>query len=137
MAVMHDRHPQPFHLVVTGEAEAWRSALDKIIGQQWLTTTPVTNDHELVSVVRSGRADAAVLGDSAELGLDAMQLLRLVRRINALLPVVVILGSVDRRRLEDAMRLTAFSVVSRPLQLEELLRQVQRMMVRMNRMLRE
>ena len=38
--------------------------------------------------------------------------------------------------LEDALQLAAFSVVCRPLALEELLRQIQRMMMRIDRALR-
>jgi response regulator of citrate/malate metabolism len=50
--------------------------------------------------------------------------------------VVVVTAHRDRRWLEHALRLAAFSVVVRPLQLEELLRQIQRMMFRIDEMLR-
>jgi len=50
--------------------------------------------------------------------------------------VVVLTTRTDRRWLEDALRLTAFSVVIKPLGLEELLRQIQRMMHRLDEMLR-
>ena len=51
--------------------------------------------------------------------------------------MVVVTAHTERRWLEDALRLTAFSVVVRPLELEELLRQIQRMMARLEQMLRE
>ena len=136
MPATRDRQRSPLHLVVTGEAVSWRPALERIVGPRWLATRKVSSDRELIDVVRAGQADAAVLSDSPEVGLDALQMLRLVRRVNAVLPVVVVTARADRRRLEDALRLAAFSVISRPVQLEELLRQIQRMMIRLDRRIR-
>jgi DNA-binding NtrC family response regulator len=132
---LHQRR-HPFGLVVTGQAEIWQDALRQIVGPQWLRTYQVRGGDELLQVVQSGLADAAVLDDSAQLGLDVMQILRMIRRLSANLPVVVVTQQVDRRTLENALRLAAFSVVSQPLELEELLRQIRRMMVRLDQMLR-
>jgi len=127
----------PLGLVVTGEAELWTSALEKIVGPRWLRTYDVASDRELLDVVESGRADAAVLDDSARWSVDVLGLLRMVRRLDAALPVVVVTTRRDRRYLEHALRLAAFSVVVRPLELEELLRQIQRIMLRLDAVLRD
>lgn len=128
---------KPLGLVVTGQAEYWLDALEQIVGPRLLVTYKVDSGDELLDVVRSGSVDAAVLDDSAQWSLDVLVLLRMIRRLNSLLPVVVVTEHRERRWLEDALRLTAFSVVTRPLALEELLRQIQRMMVRIDTMLRE
>ncbi|MCL2701273.1 MAG: response regulator [Phycisphaerae bacterium] len=126
----------PFGLVVTGEAQSWQPALEQIVGREWLITYRVQGRDELLQVVQAGVADAAVLDDTAEMGMDAMQMLRLIRRLDAMLPVVIVSGQVDRRFMENALKLAAFSVVQRPLELEELLRQLSRMMQRLDEMLR-
>lgn len=126
----------PFSLVVTGEAEVWRRALETIIGPQWLRTHEVQGDRELLEVVQSGQVDAAVLDEDANWAVDVMALLRQIRRLNTMLPVVVVTRRTDRHWLETALALTAFSVVAKPLELEELLRQIRRMMIRLDRMLR-
>jgi len=125
----------PFNLVVTGEAESWLPALEQIVSTQYLLARRVQGDRELLDVVTAGVADAAVLDDAADWRLDVLQLLRMIRRVNTTLPVVVVTGQRDRHWLEDALRLAAFSVVTRPLELEELLRQIQRMMGRLDDML--
>jgi DNA-binding NtrC family response regulator len=107
------------------------------VGTEYLVPRPVSDDRELLDIVGSGEADAAVLDDAAQWRLDALQLLRMIRRVNLTLPVVVVTGRRDRHWLEDALRLTAFSVVIRPLELEELLRQIARMMRRLDEMLRQ
>ncbi|MGC9453300.1 MAG: response regulator [Phycisphaerae bacterium] len=130
----HNR--KPFGLVVTGEAETWREVVEQIVGADMLTTYPVTGDRELLNVVESGRVDAAVLDDDAGWVHDVLQLLRMIRRFDTALPVVVVTTRRERRYLENALRLAAFSVVSKPLELEELLRQIQRMMDRLEATLR-
>jgi len=111
-------------------------ALETIIGPQLLKPVQVDSDRELLDVVRSGHADAAVLDDEARWSVDVLKLLRMIRRLDQELPVVVVTKRRDRRLLEDALRLTAFSVMVKPLALEELLRQIQRMMARIDRTFR-
>ena len=137
MVTTRNRNRIPLNLVVTGEAESWLPALEQIVSPQFVLARRVDDDRELLEVVESGGADAAVLDDAADWRLDVLQLLRMIRRVNHTLPVVVVTGRRDRHWLEDALRLAAFSVVTRPLELEELLRQIQRMMRRLDQMLRD
>jgi len=134
VAAVTDRR-QPLGLVITGEVEFWQSALEQIVGPSLLTTYRVRDDQELLEVVGSGLVDAAVL-DDIEGMIDVLQMLRMIRRLNAMLPVVIVTRRSDRRVLETALRLAAFSVVSKPLELEPLLRQIQRIMERLDLMLR-
>jgi DNA-binding NtrC family response regulator len=127
----------PMGLLVTGEAQWWLPALETIIGPQLLKPVKVDSDRELLDVVRAGGVDAAVLDDEAQWSVDVLKLLRMIRRLDQELPVVVVTKRRDRRLLADALRLTAFSVVVKPLALEELLRQIQRMMARIDRALRD
>ena len=131
------RSKGPFHLVVSGEAETWLPSLRQIVGPEYLTTYPVDSDRQLLQVVQSGVADAAVLDEAARWSMDVIHLLRMIRRVNAVLPVVVVTSRSDRRLLQETLHLAAFSVVTRPLALEELLRQIHRMMVHLDRMLRQ
>jgi DNA-binding NtrC family response regulator len=137
MVAATNQRSSPFGLVVTGEANTWQQALDQIVGPEWLTTLPVESDRQLLEVVRSGAAQAAVLDEEAPWELDVLQVLRMIRRLDAAFPVVVVTRRTDRRWLQDALRLAAFSVVVKPLELEALLRQIQRMMVRLDQMLRD
>ena len=127
----------PLELVVTGEAESWLPALGKIVGPRWRRTRRVRNDHELLEVVRFGQADAAVLDDERPWDIDMLRLMRRIRRLDAALPVVLVTHHTDRRWLEDALRLRVYSVVVKPLELEQLLQQIHGIMLRLRRVLRE
>ncbi|MFW6061826.1 MAG: hypothetical protein ACOC93_03365 [Planctomycetota bacterium] len=136
MVAAADQHKPPFGLVLTGEAESWMPALQQIVGPD-LVPYRVQGERELLEVVEAGLADAAVLDEEAEQDIPVLQVLRMIRRMDAMLPVVIVTRRRDRRWLEDALRLAAFSVVAKPLELESLLRQVQRLMVRLEVALRE
>lgn len=136
MVAALNHRKMPLNLVVTGEAELWQTALDQIVGPRWLATRRVRHGEELIRMVEAGLADAAVLDDQSDLGVDVLQVLRMIRRLDSALPVVLITTRSDRRWLEHALRLAAFSVVVRPLELESLLRQIHRIMDRLDAMLR-
>jgi DNA-binding NtrC family response regulator len=126
----------PFNLVVNGEAGEYLDALGRIVGRGLLVAHPVRTDTEVLQLVQAGVPDAVVL-DEAATQVEALRLLRMIRRLNQQLLVVLLTSHNDRRWLEEALRLTAFSVVLKPLRLEELLAQVHRMMVRLDAALRE
>jgi DNA-binding NtrC family response regulator len=125
----------PFGLAVSGEAIDYVDALQQIVGPRWLETYRVDSDGEVLELVREGVPDAMVLDDDA-IEVDTLKLLRTIRQVNQALLVVLVTGRADRRWLEEALRLAAFSVVVKPLRLEELLVQIHRMMVRMDAVLR-
>ncbi|MCY2928467.1 MAG: response regulator [Planctomycetota bacterium] len=137
MVARANQFDRPLNLVVTGEVEGWLPALEQIVGPRWLIARKVNSDSELLDVVRRRAVDAAVLDEEAPWSIDLLQLLRMVRRLDQELPVVMLTARSDRRWLETALALTAFSVVAKPLALEELLRQIQRIAFRLDRMLRE
>jgi len=128
---------QPFRLIVTGESRSWLQALDAIVGPRWVAPCQVNSDRELLDVVQGQQADAVVLDDAVEWALDVLRILRLIRRADARLPVVVVTRHRDRQHLQAMLDLRAYSVLGRPVELEQLLRQIHGMMLQMNRMLRE
>lgn len=133
---IQDDHVNPLGLVVSGEAGEYADALSLIVGPQLLMTYKVDSDGEVISLVQAGLADAVVL-DEAVAEIDVMSLLRMIRRLNESLLVVLLARNPDSRRLEEALSLAAFSVVIKPLRLEELLVQIHRMMVRLNTNIRK
>ena len=65
MVAATNQRDKPLNLVVTGEAETWLPALEMIVGPRWLEAYQVSDDRDLMKVVESGMADAAVLDPEA------------------------------------------------------------------------
>jgi len=136
MVVTRYKTKRPFRLVVTGEAESWLPALTQLISSRYVQPYKVNGDQELISIVKAHQTDAAVLDDQVDWGVDILRVLRMIRRLDADLPVVVVTGHRDRRYLQSALELRAYSVVGRPLALEQLLQQIHGMMAHLERVLR-
>ena len=135
VARLHHDGASPFGLVVSGEAVEYVEVLRHIVGPRWLETYRASSDGEVLHLVREGVGHAVLLDDDA-IEVDTLKLLRSIRRLNQALLVVLLTGHTERRYLEEAMRLAAFSVVAKPLRLEELLVQIHRMMVRLEVVIR-
>ena len=131
-----DTSDKPMKLVVTGEAEYWLPTLAQIVGPRWLLARKATSDSDLLEAIRTGAVDAAVLDDqTADDDLDLLMQLRMIRRIAPDFPVVIVTRHTDRQYLESALRLAVFSVVVKPLEFEDLLRQIHSIMSRLAKML--
>ncbi len=131
-AATEHRRNAPLGLVLFGEARRHEDALRTLLGPRVLRMYNVANQGDLLEVVRFGQADAAVVDSEAD-DRESLQTLRMIRRVNAALPVVLVAQQVSRRFLEDALRLAAFSVAHKPLEREELLIQVRLIIERYHR----
>jgi len=134
-SALQDGPAGPFGLAVSGEAGEYLNAVRQIVGPRWLDAYRVESDDEVLEVVRARVADALVLDEDA-IAVDVLKLLRMIRRLDETLLVVLLTGHTERRWLEEALRLAAFSVVIKPLRLEEMLVQIHRMMVRLDAAIR-
>ncbi len=135
-ATKHSRET-PFRLVVTGQAEDWAPALRRLIGPRYMLVQQVENNRELIDAVESHQVDAAVVDDQVDWARDGLKLLRMIRRIDTELPVVIVTHHQDRQFLQSALQLRAYIVVNAPLGFEQLVRQIYGMMCRMEQMLRD
>lgn len=120
-------------MVVTGEAGQWGPALSKLVGSRLLHMTQAADDRELLDIVGRGRTDLAVIDEEASSDVGLMRLVRIIRRLDEHVAIVLVTNHTERRWLEDALELAAFSVLGKPLQFEALLRQLHGVMVKLNR----
>ncbi len=126
----------PFGLVTSGEANEYAEAVSRIVGPRLIETYTVNSEDEVLRVVQASLADAIIL-DEEVTEVSPLALLRMIRSLDESLLVVLLTSQADPRRLTEAMRLAAFSVVIKPLELEELLLQIHRMMKRLETRLRK
>ncbi len=120
---------RPLGIVLSGEARRHEDVLRKLLGPNLLNMYNAGNPGEVLTIVREGRPDVVVV-DSDQGQEELLWTLRLIRRINHVLPVILVVREVTRRFMEDALRLTAFSIAHKPLEREELLIQLRRIIKR-------
>ena len=121
--------PRPLGLVVSGEARRHAENLRKLLGPRLVDMVDARDVNELLCVVQLGRADAVVV-DSDNGNEELLSTLRMIRRVSWGLPVVLVARQTTRAFMEGALRLEAFSIVHKPLEREELLIQLRRIVER-------
>lgn len=129
MMHVQEKSERPFRLVISGEARRHVANLQKLLGSHPVAMYNAADTGDLMATVQDGRADAVVV-DSDRGQQDVLKILRMIRRVNAALPVVLVAHRTPRRFMEGALRLTAFSVVHKPVEREELLIQLRRLVDR-------
>ncbi len=120
---------RPLALVVSGEACRHVVILQKLLGPNLVDMHNAHDTGDLLAIVKRGDADAVVV-DTEGGEQELLKTLRLIRRVNSSLPVVLVAKQASRRFMEGALRLAAFSVVHKPLEREELLIQLRRIVER-------
>ena len=135
-AAIEHKRSGPFSLITSGEANEYADTVSRIVGPRLIETFTVDTEDEMLGMVRAGLADAIIL-DEAVSQVSPLSLLQMIRSLDESLLVVLLTSQADPRRLTEAMKLTAFSVVIKPLVLEELLLQIHRMMKRLETRLRK
>ena len=75
------------------------------------------NGGEGIDAVSRNRPDVVVL-DIAMPGVDGLQVLRDIKRIDARIPIIMITGSTDLSVAEEALRDGAFAYLPKPFQLQ-------------------
>jgi DNA-binding NtrC family response regulator len=120
---------RPLGLVVSGEARRHADVLRQLLGPDLVEMVIAGDTEQLLLFVQGGRADAVVV-DSDRGDQEVLEVLRMIRRVNSGLPVVLVARSATRRFMEVALRLAAFSIVHKPLEREELLIQLRRIVER-------
>jgi len=129
MEQVQDRTKHRFTLVVSGEARQHVGNLRKLLGPHPVDMYNAADTGDLIETVQDGRADAVVV-DSDRGQQDVLKILRMIRRVNAALPVILVARRTPRRFMEGALRLAAFSIVHKPVEREELLIQLRRLVDR-------
>lgn len=120
---------RPLGLVISGETRRHVEVLRKLLGPELVSMLDAGDMAELLGIVQHGAADAVVV-DSDRGDQELLRILRMIRRVDWALPVILVAREVSRRFLEGALRLEAFSVAHKPLEREDLLIQLQRIMER-------
>ncbi|NQU76527.1 MAG: response regulator [Planctomycetes bacterium] len=122
---------RPLGLVISGEARRHAENLRKLLAPGLVDMLDAPSMSELLMWVQRGLADVAVV-DSDHDDRELLNTLRIIRQVNSAMPVVLVVRNITRRFLEGALRLEAFSIVHKPLEREELLIQLWRIVERHN-----
>lgn len=114
-----------YSLLITDDDARWRETLRDVFEPRGYRTLLASCGEEAIRIVRTDAVDLALL-DMHMPTLSGLETLRIVKKINALLPCILMTADTSERLLYEALLAEAFSVLIKPLSMDTLLEAVNR-----------
>jgi DNA-binding NtrC family response regulator len=124
VASSNNNHTKRPHILIVDDDPGQRSLLDSFLKSQGFATTVVASGEQALAALRSGTF-AMMISDVRMPGISGLETLRQARQEFARLPVLLVTAYADIRDAVSAMRDGALNYLSKPIDLDDLLRQVQ------------
>jgi DNA-binding NtrC family response regulator len=111
-------------ILIVDDDPGQRSLLDSFLKSQGFSTTVVASGEQALAALRT-EPFSMMISDVRMAGISGLETLRQARKEFARLPVLLVTAYADIRDAVDAMRDGALNYLSKPIDLDELLRSVQ------------
>src|SRR6266850_5483147 len=115
---------RPPRILIVDDDAGQRSLLDSFLRGQGFETVPVSSGEQALEILRSGDF-SMMISDVRMPGLSGLETLRQARQEHAVLPVLLVTAYADIREAVGAMRDGAVNYLAKPIDLDELLANVQ------------
>jgi len=106
-------------LLITDDDEQFRSTLSEVFRPRGFRTLLAGDGEEALKIIQAQPVHLVLL-DMHMPKLTGLETLRLLRRFRAMLPCILLSARLDRMIVEQARREHAFSVLAKPVTLEQL-----------------
>jgi DNA-binding NtrC family response regulator len=124
VATSNTNHTKRPRILIVDDDPGQRSLLDSFLKSQGFATTVVASGEQALAALRSDTF-AMMISDVRMPGISGLETLRQARQEFARLPVLLVTAYADIRDAVSAMRDGALNYLSKPIDLDDLLRQVQ------------
>jgi len=121
--------PQHVNVLLDSAHWAWPRAVEEIFQPCGVNALVAQSSGDMVKLVDSNRIHLAIL-DSGREELGGLQTLRMIRKQDALVPCILLAQIMDKHLLSQALNLGAFCVVAKPVDMQLLAEQVNRLFLK-------
>jgi len=121
--------PGTVNVVINNANWAWPQAVEDIFQPRGVNALLADTSSDVVRLVDQNKIHLAILDISRDEH-TGMQTLRMIRKHDRLMPCILLAQQFDRRLLAEALLLHAFSVIGKPVDLDLLAGQVDRLFVK-------
>ena len=110
-----------FRALVVDDEEDFLETLVKRLNKRNIDTTGVTNGEDALEIMRKKLFDVVILDVKMPGGMDGIEALREMKKIQPLAEVLLLTGHASVETSIEGMKLGAFDYLLKPIKLEELL----------------
>ena len=103
----------PYSLLITDDDQNVREGLRRILEPEGFRTFLAESGEEAIDIVQDRQVHLALL-DQQLPRLTGLETLRILRQINAILPVILVTADATERLMREALSARAFSVIPKP-----------------------
>jgi DNA-binding response OmpR family regulator len=121
--------PQHVNVLLDSAHWAWPRAVEEIFQPRGVNALVAQSSGDMVRLVDNNRIHLAIL-DSGREELGGLQTLRMIRKQNELVPCIMLAQCTDKHLLSEALNLGAFCVVAKPVDMQLLAGQVNRLFMK-------
>ena len=121
--------PKPYSILITDDDRGCREALRDIFQPEGFRTLLASSGEEAIDIVHDEPVHLALF-DMQMPRLNGLEVLELVRQINALLPAILVTADANEGLMRQAFRARVFSVIPKPVSKNVVLYTVVRALVR-------
>jgi CheY-like chemotaxis protein len=121
--------PNRFTVLLANEQEAWHQTVRQLLEPQGVQTVSARNGREALQVIESRSVHAAVL-DAQMPQLGGLQVVRLMRELEKAPPAILLTNHLTSHLLHEALGMQVFSVLSKPVDPNQLLDSLARVLRR-------
>ena len=121
--------PDNVNVLISNAPWAWPRAVEEIFQPRGVNALLARDSGEIVNLIDTSRIHLAIL-DSGEDELTGIQTLRLIRQHNARVPCILLTQQIDKHLLSQALNLGVFSVVAKPVDMQLLAQQINRLFIK-------
>ncbi len=121
--------PEIVNVLIGNANWPWPQAVSEIFRPRGINALVANSSGEMVQIIDKNRIHLALL-DVAFDKFSGMQTLKIIRKHDRLLPCIMLAEHIDDELLADALRLEAFSVMSKPVDIPLLAEQINRLFMK-------
>ncbi len=119
----------PFSLLITDDDDSFRESLRGIFESEGFRTLQAHSGEEALDILHDQPVHLALL-DQHMPRLTGLETLRIIRQMNAILPVILLTADRTQQLMQDALSAHAFCVMSKPVSRNVVVYTVQRALAR-------
>ncbi|MBI3461523.1 MAG: response regulator [Planctomycetes bacterium] len=103
----------PYSLLITDDDQGFRETLQGIFEHEGFRTFLAGSGEEAIDIVRDHSVHLALL-DQHLPRLTGLETLRIIRQMNAILPVILLTGEYTQQLMREALAIQAYTVIPKP-----------------------
>jgi two-component system response regulator (stage 0 sporulation protein F) len=120
---------ESINVLINDSAWAWPQAVREVFSSRGVELMLVKKADQALDVLQHRRIHTAIVDMESQM-LNGLAIIRMIRPSHPLLPCILLSSSAEQKLLSEALELNVFSVINKPVNIEILRSQLNRLFIK-------